>query len=107
MFCRNVDFSSKKKADSSDVSTEEPINSLSETESVEEDIDSIEKYYVGDLIIEKYYNICSNLKVSIYKNLPKHLRRDLKHKTQIYGCFDCIKGDYYYYKKEPYIIIHR
>ena len=88
----------KQSGDMLDTSTEEPLSD-SEADTYIEDTtpkayeeDNINNYYVGEIVIEKYYNICRNLKVSVYKNLPPNIWYNSKTQTDNYNCF--------YYKNE-------
>ncbi len=72
-----------------------------------DNVEDVENYYFGEVVIEKYYNICRNLKVSVYKNLPPNIRYNPNTNTFYYNCF-YFKGDnFYYVKDEPHIVCRR
>jgi hypothetical protein len=100
---------SKHSGEMLDTSTEEPLSDtdtyIQDTTPKAYDEDNINNYYVGDIVIEKYYNICRNLKVSVYKNLPPNIWYNSKTQTEIYNCFYYDnKNNYYFIKAQQFII---
>ena len=55
----------------------------------EEDGEELDKYYFTTLEIDSYYNLVYNLKVDVYKNLPRPTDKEL------FRCYFTYTDDYY------------